>query len=327
VAKKTALVAVFFAFAVMDVSCAARAQSQQSGTVDQTEGNSLVQKPWANGGKPYADLPEWRITGWDKPFAKIMFDPLLGLVLPCPNSAPVPGIKEIFAKADKEQNVALDKRAIVEKLVTLDKGKPGDPVIPDGLAGRVQAGMLAYPRSFLCFLLENRCRVYIAPLVIRADPDLEFMHPVSYAVGSTFLNCRAVYTSKGILIGSHFYRDGRLQPNLDPFHGVQHETAHAIDQLLGRPSLCQGFLNIYEEERDAVSVVDRAPLSYYLNGEKSGAIETFGQLLAHKYCHFTEHHTLALVRCFPRCVEFIDHFFPAADDPQVKETKPPPQTK
>ena len=271
-------------------------------------------KPWpAKATKPYASFAEdWPDLGSSQGFSiESLFDPLFHQ--PKSPGIALQSIRDILAKVDRDQNSTPGKQALIEQLVTVDKGRSGDPDIPDVCVARVKEGLLAYPRSFLCLLTKNRCQVYVAPFVIRADPSLEGMIPASYAAGSTFLNCRAVFTMKGILIGSHFYRDGKLLPSLDPFHGVQHEMAHAIDHYLGRPSLSKEFLTMYVQERDAISLVDRWPLAYYLNGDTSGAIETFGQLLAHKYCHFTEHHTLALVRCFPRCVKFIDGIFPAAE--------------
>jgi hypothetical protein len=221
----------------------------------------------------------------------------------------------VLAEAEAGRDRALDKHALINMLVHVEKGQKGDPSVPDGVVQRVKEGLLVYPRSFICFLLNHNCPVYVAPFVTRADTSLDGQKPVAYPQGSTYQNCRAVFTTKGILIGSHFYRDGKLLPNMNPLQGAQHEAAHAMDQFLGRPSLSSEFLAIYESERDGVSVVDRAPLAYYLHGGRIGPIETFGQLLAHKYSHFTEHHTLALARCFPHCAKFIDERFPKPDPP------------
>jgi hypothetical protein len=320
-----ALFCSFGAFNFFTGGCPVDAQNgSDAGEVgpsaDDSGGASKVQKPWAtSGSRPYTRMFEMpgNVTS-EKGFSiESLFDPLV-LRAAAPHIL-LSSFKNIFARADLETDSALDKQLLIEKLVTVDKGRPGDPEVSDACLAGVKAGLLAYPRSFLCFLLKNKCHVFVAPFVTRADTSLEGLSPAGYAAGSTFLNCRAVFTEKGILIGSHFYREGKFLPNLDPYHGVQHETAHAVDHYLARPSLSKEFLTIYKAESDSVSLVDRQPLSYYLNSERGGAIETFGQLLAHKYCHFTEHHTLTLVRCFPRCVQFIDDFFPAVDAKAVEK--------
>jgi len=287
-------------------------QGKPDGGADAAARAFGIKAPWSNDGRPYASCPDEGINP-AKTMRKFTFDPLLGLPFQRDSGSSQGEIKDILARATLASNTAVGKKAMIDQLVTVIDGQPGDPSIPDGLAFRVKEAMLAYPRQFLCLLSRKQCRVYIAPLVVRADPNLEFMRPASYAEGSTFLNCRAVFTTKGILIGSHFYRDGKLLPNLDPFHGMQHEMAHAIDHYLGRPSLSKEFVTLYDQEREAMSLVDRSALAYYVNNTRSGSIETFAQLLAHKYCHFTEHHTLALVRCFPGCVKFIDELFPEAE--------------
>jgi len=215
--------------------------------------------------------------------------------------------------AGKISSQAEDKAALIEKLVSVLPGHPGDPSVPDLCVLQVKEGLRVYPRSILCFLLVNHCRVLVAPFVTRADPSLDGVHPATYPEGDTFLNCRAVFTTKGVCIGSHFYRHGQILPNSAPKAGVQHEVAHAIDEYLGRPSLSEPFAGLYNEEKDAVSVVDRGPLTYYLSGGRVGPIETFGQLLAHKYSHFNEFHTLTLARCFPRCVKLLNSLFPEND--------------
>ncbi len=219
-------------------------------------------------------------------------------------------IKDILNRAEADQGRLLSKQQLVERLLVAVPGGKDDPVMGENFLVMTKIGMLAYPRSFLCLLLQKNCHVFVAPFVVVADKSLVGQRPEGYPAGSTYLNCRAVFTTKGILIGSHFYKDGRLLPNLDPLHGVQHEMAHAIDQLLGRPSLTPQFDRVYRQDEASVAVEDRGPLYYYLQTGRVGRIETFGQLLAHKYCHFTEHHTLSLVRCFPDCVRFIDHTFP-----------------
>jgi hypothetical protein len=229
--------------------------------------------------------------------------------------------KKNLAQAELDQGGLLSKQQLVERLLILVPGGRDDPAVSENFLVTTKLGILAYPRAFLCLLLKHNCHVYVAPFVVRADASLEGRHPDGYPPESSYLNCRAVFTTKGILIGSCFYKGGKLMPNLDPLHGVEHEMAHAIDQNLGRPSLSDKFLEIYKLEAAAISVTDRAPLAYYLEGGRVGPIETFGQLLAHKYCHFTEHHTLSLVRCFPHCVQFIDEHFPSAEHDRAVEVK------
>jgi len=222
-----------------------------------------------------------------------------------------------LSESDRLLEAGLSKEALIERLVQVQAAPAlsagASPPLPETFVADVKAALLAYPRCFLSFLLKNNVKILIAPFVTAADASLNNLHPRGYKDGLTFAECRAVFVPKSgnVIVASHYFRDGKLLENKYPTFGVQHELCHAVDFYLGRPSLTVAFRARYRQDKELVSVVDNTYLRYYLQEGEGGPIETFGQLLVYKYTHVRERRTLALVRCFPDCVQQIDRFFPA----------------
>lgn len=222
-------------------------------------------------------------------------------------------VKSILSGADAAFDQNLSKAAILDRLIELNPGRPRDPQLPGGFAADLKKALAVYPRSLLCYLLQEHCRIVATPLLTIADAELVDKHPLGYGADQTYANCQAVFVprSGSIIVASHYYRGTRLRLNKNPASGVQHELSHALDFYLGRPSLSPTFRTAYAADRAQMSLVDCSLLDYYLQAGDAGPIETFGQLLADRYSHFPDHRSRALSRCFVRCRGLIDQAFPA----------------
>ncbi|MBS1991334.1 MAG: hypothetical protein JSS83_12505 [Cyanobacteria bacterium SZAS LIN-3] len=222
-------------------------------------------------------------------------------------------VKSILSGADTAFDQHLSNEAILDRLIEVKPGRPRDPQLPLGFEDRVKKSLAVFPRSVLCYLLRERCRIVATPLLTIADATLLDKHPRGYGSDQTYANCRAVFVprSGSIIVASHYYWGTRLRLNKDAAAFARHELCHAVDFYLGRPSLSPAFRTAYAADRAQMSLVDCSLLDYYLQAGDAGPIETFGQLLADRYSHFPDHRSRALARCFVRCRGLIDRAFPA----------------
>ncbi len=60
----------------------------------------------------------------------------------------------------------------------------------------------------------------------------------------------------------------------------RHEVGHAVDDVMGRPSLKKEFIDAYIQDTIKISIHDQSRIGYYLQGGSTGYKETFAELYA-----------------------------------------------
>ena len=218
-------------------------------------------------------------------------------------------LNQIRQRLSADGRETQDSDQLIADLIKVNRD---DLVDSDRFVKQVKDGLKTLPHWLIYLLKRNNCEVHLVSKVTDAFPKSTNDQRIDGQKSSSHDYVTGVFSTslKWIVIGEYYSQSNELKPNSSCAHSVQHEVGHALDYLLGRPSLSPAFMECYAKDRANIASGNHIKLEHYLQGGAPGLKETFAELVASIYGDPSDTRPLHLPLFFPATYEFLHRLLP-----------------
>ncbi|MFA7337017.1 MAG: tetratricopeptide repeat protein [Candidatus Obscuribacterales bacterium] len=169
--------------------------------------------------------------------------------------------------------------------ITVQTPKIGHPEVSSTAVNTIRAAFDGLPPSVKQLLIAGNVQIVVTPTMIDKFPAGAYQERMGYN-GGTDKSCDGLCTGRTVVIAEHKIneRTDEVGPAISP--GIMqetflHETGHAVDNCINGYAQSAEFKAAYSSDIAKMSDDDKARLSYFLQKNGQGQVETFAELTSY----------------------------------------------
>ncbi len=167
--------------------------------------------------------------------------------------------------------------------ILIEEGPAGSTASTQFMA-EIESAMNAVPSVVQKKMAAAGVKIKTGKMVTDVYPELKGVHPQGWPRGMTWDHAEGLHRTKDNMVVITEMKKligGELTPNNRARGVLLHETGHAWDQTINRPSsLSPTFKDSYDDDVKQLTKEERGKLKYYLQKGKAGRSEAFAELFA-----------------------------------------------
>lgn len=169
--------------------------------------------------------------------------------------------------------------------ITVQTPKIGHPEVSSTAIDCIRAAFDGLPSSIKQLLVAGNVQIVVTPTMIDKFPAGAYQERMGYN-GGTDKSCDGLCTGRTVVIAEHKVneRSDEVGPAISP--GIMretflHETGHAVDNCINGYAQSAEFKAAYSADVAKMSDEDKSRLSYFLQKNGQGQVETFAELTSY----------------------------------------------
>lgn len=169
--------------------------------------------------------------------------------------------------------------------ITVQAPKIGHPEVSSAAVSSIRAAFDGLPPSIKQLLIAGNVQIVVTPTMIDKFPAGAYQERMGYN-GGTDKSCDGLCTGRTVVIAEHKINERTDEVGAAISPGIMqetflHETGHAVDNCINGYAQSAEFKTAYTSDIAKMSDDDKSRLSYFLQKNGQGQVETFAELTSY----------------------------------------------